>query len=233
MDERNLAQYFADLSRRLLEVEGVRETMLVLVNAAVESVEGCDHASISHLQGRSLVSAASSDRIGEILDGIQTGAGEGPCLDAIRTNQVAVAEDLEHDPRWPQYGPRAVESTSVRSSLGYPLYDGRRTIGALNLFSDVTGGFRQAPDEEGVTAILAAHSTAALASALHRETMAAALRNRDLIGQAKGMLMARSGVDEDEAFEILKRASQRTNIKVADLARRLVQGELDTDLPPH
>jgi AmiR/NasT family two-component response regulator len=47
------------------------------------------------------------------------------------------------------------------------------------------------------------------------------------------MLMARSGVDEDEAFEILKRASQRTNIKVADLARRLVQGELDTDLPPH
>jgi GAF domain-containing protein len=233
MDERTLAQYFAELSRRLLEVESVRETMLVLVNAAVEAVEDCDHASISHLHGKSLVSAASSDRIGEILDGIQTGAGEGPCLDAIRTNEVTVAEDLERDPRWPTYGPRAVESTSIRSSLGYPLHDGRRTIGALNLFSEVTGGFGQDPEQEAVIAILAAHSTAALASALHREGMEAALENRDLIGQAKGMLMARSGVDDEQAFEILRRASQRTNVKVADLARRLVQGELDTDLPPH
>src|SRR4051794_20424576 len=199
MEDQSLAQYFAELSRRLLEVEGVQETMRVLVGAAVE-VGGCDHASISHMRGKSLISAASSDRIGEILDGIQTGADEGPCIDAIRQNEVMLADDLEHDPRWPQYGPRAVESTGIRSSLGYPLHDGKRTIGALNLFSEQVSGFSREPDEEGIAAILAAHATAALASALHREDMEAALHSRDLIGQAKGMLMARSRIGDDEAF---------------------------------
>jgi len=232
VEEQSVAQYFAELSRRLLEVEGVQETMRVLVGAAVEAVSGCDHASISHLQGKSLVSAASSDRIGEILDGIQTGADEGPCLDAIKTNEVTLTDDLEHDPRWPQYGPRAVESTAIRSSLAYPLHDGRRTLGALNLFSERIDGFSREPDDEGVAAILAAHATAALAAALHRENMETALQNRDLIGQAKGMLMVRSGVDEEEAFEILRRASQRTNVKITELARRLVRGEIDTDEPP-
>jgi GAF domain-containing protein len=232
MDERSLAQYFAELSRRLIAVDSVQETMHVLVGAAVECVAGCDHASISHIRGKSLVSAASSDPVGEILDGIQTGAAEGPCLDAIRTGEVMLSDDLAHDERWPQYGPRAVESTGVNSSLGYPLHDGRRTIGALNLFSERTQGFSLEPDAEGAAAILAAHATVALSAALHRENMEAALKSRDLIGQAKGMLMARSSLDEDQAFDVLRRASQRMNLKVTDVARQLVQGGIDTDLPP-
>jgi GAF domain-containing protein len=225
VDDRSLAEYFADLSRQLLDVKDVQSTMRVLVRAAVEAVPGCVHASISHLRGRSLVSAASSDTIGDILDGIQTGAGEGPCLDAIRTNEITVADDLESDPRWPQYGPRAVESTGIRSSMGYPLHDGQRTVGALNLFAETAGSF--SPEtSDGVAAVLAAHATAALAAALYREDMEAALKSRDLIGQAKGMLMARSGIGEDEAFRILRDASQRTNVKLAEIARRLVRGEL-------
>jgi len=233
MDDRSLALFFAELSRRLVAVDSVQETMQVLVGAAVECVPGCDHASISHMQGKSLVSAASSDRIGEILDGIQTGASEGPCLDAIRTNEVTLSDDLANDGRWTHYGPRAVESTGINSSVGYPLYDGRRTIGALNLFSERINGFTLEPDVEGTAAILAAHSTVALAAALHRENMAAALKNRDLIGQAKGMLMARSGLDEDQAFDILRRASQRMNVKVTDVARQLVEGGLGAEPPAH
>ena len=62
--------------------------------------------------------------------------------------------------------------------------------------------------------------------------MEAALHSRDLIGQAKGMLMARSWIGEDEAFDILRRASQRTNVKIAELAQKLVRGEIDTEPPP-
>ena len=84
MDETDLVRYFADLATRLLAARTVEATMQSIVDAAVEVIEPCDHASISHMRGRSLVSASSSDEIGLVLDGIQTGADEGPCLDAIR-----------------------------------------------------------------------------------------------------------------------------------------------------
>lgn len=225
MDDHSLAGYFADLARRLLEVDGVQETMDVLVGSAVEAVDGCDHASLSHLRGRSLISAAHSDEVGVALDGIQTGSDEGPCLDAIRHGEITGTDDLRADDRWPTYGPRAVESTGVTSSYAYPLHDGRRVLGALNLFAQEPGAFSSDREGDAVASVLAAHATSALAAALHREDMAAALANRDVIGQAKGFLMARSGVDEDTAFSILVRASQRTNTKLAEVARRLVAGD--------
>lgn len=225
MDDHALAGYFADLARRLLEVDGVQETMDLLVLAAVDAVDACEHASISHQRGRSLISASHDDVVAVTLDGVQTGAGEGPCLDAIRTGEIIVVGDLTDDERWPTYGPRAVESTGVRSSLGYPLHDGQRVIGALNLFSSRVDAFDGDPEQEGIVAVVAAHATSALAAALHRHDMAAALANRDVIGQAKGFLMARSGLDEDAAFDVLVRASQRTNVKLAEVARRLVRGE--------
>jgi GAF domain-containing protein len=227
VDDGTLAGYFAELSRRLLAVEGVDETMRLLVDSAVEAIDGCDHASISHLRGSSLVSAASNDDIGHMLDGIQTGADEGPCLDSVRTGEIVVSDDLEHDERWPIYGPKAVESSGVRSSMAHPLHDGRRTLGALNLFSESLGTFDAGTEQEALVAIFSAHATAALAAALHREGMQAALESRDLIGQAKGMLMERTGIGADEAFRVLARTSQRLNVKVAEVARRFVAGDLD------
>jgi GAF domain-containing protein len=223
MEDRSLARYFADLSETLLGVRGVTETMKVLVDAAADVVEGVAHASISHMRGRALVSASSNDDVGHILDGIQTGADEGPCLDAIRTDRITVSRDLRADERWPQYGPAAVDATGVLSSLAHPLRDGRRPFGALNLFSNEVDAFHGDVEQEALIAILAAHSAPALSAALHREDMEAALRTRDIIGQAKGLLMARSDVDEDTAFQMLVSASQRTNVKLAEVARQLVE----------
>jgi hypothetical protein len=201
MEDRSLARYFADLSETLLAVRGVTETMKVLVDAAADVVEGVAHASISHMRGRALVSASSNDDVGHILDGIQT-----------RT-----------DERWPQYGPAAVDATGVLSSLAHPLRDGKRPFGALNLFSNEVDAFHGDVEQEALIAILAAHCAPALSVALHREDMEAALRTRDIIGQAKGLLMARSDVDEDTAFKMLISASQRTNVKLAEVARQLVE----------
>ncbi|HEX7133713.1 MAG TPA: GAF and ANTAR domain-containing protein [Iamia sp.] len=229
MDDRDLVRYFADLARRLMAEESVEATMRLIVEAAVELIDGCDHASISHMRGNSLISASSNDTIGIALDGIQTGADEGPCLDAIRTGEAMATGDLLADHRWPVYGPLAVEATGVCSSLALPLHDGRRTIGALNLFADRRGALAGDPDADATASILAAHATPALVAALHREDMRAALESRDAIGQAKGMLMARADVDEQEAFRLLVKASQRMQVKLAEVARRLVRGELAAD----
>jgi GAF domain-containing protein len=231
VDDRELVRYFADLARRLMAEETVSDTMQVIVDAAVELIPDCDHCSISHMRGKSLISASSNDTIGIALDGIQTGAEEGPCLDAIRTGEAMSTGDLLTDDRWPVYGPHAVESVGIHSSLALPLHDGRRTIGALNLFGDRRGALAGDDDADATASILAAHATPALMAALHREDMAVALENRDVIGQAKGMLMARAGVDEQKAFDLLVKASQRMQLKLAEVARRLVRGELVEDPP--
>jgi hypothetical protein len=233
-EDRELTQYFAELAGRLLAVESVQETMEVIVAAAVEAVDGCDHASLSYRKGGALLSAASNDDIGIMLDGIQTGAQQGPCLDAIRMGEVTVSANLEADGRWPVYGPRAVEATGIVSGMAYPLRDAKRIVGALNLFADRPGAFGGDVEQESVISVLAAHSLPALVAALDRENLSEALQRRDVIGQAKGLLMARSNIDADRAFEMLVSASQRTNIKLAEVARRLVTGSLhdDSPLPP-
>lgn len=225
-EDRTLTRYFAELAGRLLAVEGVQETMTVIVAAAVEAVDGCDHASLSYTKGSALVSAASNDDIGIMLDGIQTGAQEGPCLDAIRLSEVTVTANLEADARWPVYGPRALDATGIVSAMAYPLQDGKRTVGALNLFGERPGAFGGDLEQESVISVLVAHSVPALVAALDRANLKEALQRRDVIGQAKGMLMARSNVDADQAFEMLVSASQRTNVKLAEVARRLVSGSL-------
>jgi hypothetical protein len=206
--------------------------MTVVVEVAAEVVDGCDHVSLSHLRNGELRSASSNDDIGPILDAIQTETDEGPCLDAIRVGGVQVADDLADDPRWPAYGPRAVSETSVVSSLATQLHDGSRAVGALNLFADRPAAFTPDPARDATIALLAAHATPAMAAALRHENALASIESRDLIGQAKGMLMARSGVDADAAFDLLVRASQRMNVKLVEVARRVIDGTMQNPRPP-
>lgn len=230
-DETEPARYFADISRELVAVPSVGAVLEVLVHAAVEVV-GCDHVSISHRKGRALVSAASDDDVGPLLDAAQTDRDEGPCLDAIRLGQPMVSADLANDPRWPAYGPRAFEVAGIRSSYASDLRDaGGRILGALNLFDTRLGFFGSDPQQEARIAILATHTAAALHASLEREQLRAALESRDLIGQAKGILMTRSGVDASSAFDLLVAESQRTNVKLHEVARRLIDRQVHEGPP--
>jgi GAF domain-containing protein len=222
----DLVRYFADLATTLLSLRSIDDTMAVIVASAVETIDGCEHASLSYLRGRELVSASSSDEVGPILDRIQTETGQGPCLDALRSGEVRVSSDLAHDSGYAIYGPRAGAETGVRSSIASPLHVGTRVIGALDLFSKERATFDVRDDTHtALIAILVAHSAPALAAALERADFAAALRSRDLIGQAKGMLRAASDLTEDEAFAVLIRASQRLNVKIVEIARQIVDRE--------
>lgn len=222
------ARYFAAFARSLQAADTATDVLTLIVTTSVEAVPACDHASLSHTRGRVLVSESSNDDIGPLIDRIQTETQEGPCLDAIRTGESMASDDLAADPRWPAYGRRTASETPVRSSVAVPLRDRRGIIGALNLFSDRIGGFGTEDDDTiGLVAVLAAHASPALASALYRDDMQRALEHRDVIGQAKGILMARSAIDADAAFQILVRASQRLNVKLSEVAQRLVAGTLD------
>lgn len=211
------AEVFAEIARSLLAQDDVQETLQKIVDLAVETIGGCDHAGITFLKGREFSTPAASSDVSGKVDAIQYETGEGPCLDAIRHQEVYRSGDLGGESRWPRFAARAQEDTGVTSVLCFRLFVEGDTLGALNLFSKAPDAF----DDEAakVGSIFAAHAAVALSTALHDEQMGEALESRDLIGQAKGVLMAREGVGPDEAFDMLRRASQRLNVKLRVVAR--------------
>lgn len=98
-------------------------------------------------------------------------------------------------------------------------------LGTLSLYSEYVSAFTGY--EERVTALFATLAAIALAEAQRTDQLHTALGNRDIIGQAKGILMERHRVTADAAFASLSRASQNVNMKLTSVARHLVEtGEL-------
>ncbi len=219
-----LAETFAEVARVLLAEEDAEATMNRISRLAVETIEGCDHAGITLVEGRKVTTAGASDDVPTTVDAIQYETDDGPCLNAIREHVSIKSDDLLTERRWPRFSHRAAQETGVRSMLSFRLFVEEDTMGALNLYSKQQAAF----DDEALAigSVFATHAAVALSSARHDEHMQAAVQGRDLIGQAKGILMAQQGVSADEAFEILRRASQRTNSKLREVAAGLV------DRPP-
>lgn len=225
------AEAFAEVARNLLAEADVQHTLQRIVDMAVETIEGCDHAGISFLKGRKGFTPAASDDVPPLVDAIQYEVDEGPCLSAIRDHEVFRTGDLSREIRWPAFAVRAERETGVASMLCFRLFVAGDTLGALNLYSKAAGAFDD--DDQAAGLVFAAHAAIALSSALHTEQMEEALRSRDVIGQAKGMLMAREGVDAEAAFAMLKRASQRLNVKLREVAAQIVaSGSTPGSAPP-
>ena len=144
-------------------------------------------------------------------------SGRDPRHRSVRVDDVVVED------RWPMFIAATREQTSVRSSLSIQLYVETDDQGALNLYSTKPNTF----SDELVTQALAlgAHAAVGLSEVRRSEQFKAALSSRDIIGQAKGMIMERYKIDEHQAFGLLKRLSQDHNIPLADIARQLVAAE--------
>ncbi|HSP03039.1 MAG TPA: GAF and ANTAR domain-containing protein [Acidimicrobiales bacterium] len=214
-----LATTFADVARALLSDNDLDSVLNRIAAVAVEEVGGCESAGIDLIEKQVVRCVAWTSETARQMGEIQNEAGEGPCLSAIREHETFRSDDLEHEDRWPQFAQRARTEMDVRSMLGFRLFAEEDTMGALNLHSSKPDAF----DDRALAigSILAAHAGIAMSWAREREYMATALENRDVIGQAKGLLMAQRNVDADGAFALLRAASQRLNIKLIQVAERL------------
>jgi GAF domain-containing protein len=169
--------------------------------------------------------AASHESVTE-LEQLQSVTERGPCHEAYTTNQVVVVDDLRATDRWPRYRARALEN-GFSAILGVPMSACGRTIGVLNIYRTVSRPWMRCEIDAaeilatmGAGYILHGHHLATqrqLAEQLHT-----ALQSRDVIGQAKGILMARHRVGPDEAFELLRGMSQSANRKLRDVAAHVV-----------
>lgn len=220
-----LAEAFADIARALLADKTLEETLQRVSRLAVDVVHGCDHAGISLIEGRRITTTAASDAVAGAVDKIQYETDQGPCLDAIRDHEVFRVDDLEHEDRWPEFARHAAEQTGVRSLLAFRLFAEGETMGALNLYSKERAAFDD--DAVRVGTILAAHAAVAMVSVRTNEQKDEAIRSRDVIGRAKGILMARQAISDEEAFQLLRRASQRMNVKLRDIAAQVAESPVE------
>jgi GAF domain-containing protein len=164
---------------------------------------------------------ASTHRYPALLAVIQQRHHEGPCLNAALCQRTVRIDDLATDERWPRFRRDALEVTPIRSILSFPLFNSCRTTGALNVYADDADVFDEEAEEIGY--VLAAHAAMVWDNARREDQFQSALASRDVIGQAKGILMARFDIDAADAFEMLKRLSQETNVKLVDVARRVAE----------
>lgn len=220
-----LSANFDDTARILFTAGTVADTLAQVVGLAVATVDGCDFAGLFLLERDVITSPVHTDPIVNEVDALQHQSGEGPCLDAIARSQIFYAEDLAEDSRWPRFGPQAV-AAGIRSVLALPLTT-NGSSGALNLYARYPAAFGVADRAKGV--ILASLAGLAVSVARSHEdeerradNLNTALATRELIGQAQGILMERERITSDQAFDILRRASQHLNRKLRDVAQDLV-----------
>lgn len=218
-DESDLTERLTTVAR-MLDTGSVHETLQLIVDLAVETVPGCEHAGISLVHGKKIGTPAASDAVALRLDAVQFEVGEGPCIDAIRTNRIFKSDDLATEARWPLFSARARSETGVVSMLALRLFARGRTLGALNLLSSRYTAFTD--ESIAVGALFAALAAVALNAAQTEEGLELALKNRDVIGQAKGILMERHRISEPEAFQRLSLASQHLNLRLNAVAEGIV-----------
>jgi len=217
----------AGLGGAVLDHEALRDLLQGVVLLARQSVAGADSVSITVADGDRYRTTNSTAEEALAIDEAQYEGDDGPCLAALRSTrqiQVTVGADTG---RWPVFEARARES-GVTSVLSSPLLrPPGGAVGALNIYGHGDGGF---DDVESHTAqviaehaaILVANASALSGAVRVNEELRHAVASREIIGEAKGIIMERQKCTRDQAFEILRRASQRENRKLRELAEELV-----------
>lgn len=220
-------QALQTLSALLESEDALERTLETVVDLSVKVLPGCDAAGITlRVDGRELTAAASDEFTLEI-DRIQYELDQGPCLTALESSTVQKVEVVSEDSRWPEFSRHALEE-GLHSVLSLPI-DSDGMAGALNLYAKTERAFE---DEaiEGAGEVFATQAGIAvrnaqtyLAARRVTDQLNEALQTRDMIGQAKGILMEREGISDAEAFEMLKTISQNSNMKLREIADKLIK----------
>ena len=225
-----LALAFASIAEQLYDADTYDEVLTRIAAAAAATITGGQSASVTLLEEGAYRSAGSTDDAATAVDQAQYDAQEGPTMDAFTTPMVDAPSFP--DERWPVLGAHPADH-GVQSSLSYQLdtssrYSAETSAASLNVYASTPDAFDRAAQEIGT--ILAAHASLAARAVGERTTLEAldrhleqALLSRDVIGQAKGILMERLKTTPEEAFDILKRSSQRLNLKLREVAREVAE----------
>jgi anti-anti-sigma factor len=177
-------------------------------------VDGADGASVTLRRDGRLGTVAASDQTVSDMDANQYATGEGPCVDAAIEGRRFHAQSLEEETRWPAFTPRA-RALGISAILSSPLLAEGQPVGALNIYSRTAAAF--GAKEQELASVFATEASNILSDAgvqMNDDQMTGrfegALRTREIIAETQGVIIERQDVGEDDAFDILRRFSQRS-----------------------
>ncbi|HKJ10840.1 MAG TPA: ANTAR domain-containing protein [Ornithinimicrobium sp.] len=215
-----LAQEMANVVEAMTVASDLVSTAHIVAEAACSLIPGTQQASVSLARrGVGIDTIASHGQIPRQADAAQVDTGQGPCIEAAWQHRLARLPDTQTDRRWPQFSARA-RAMGVGSMLSLQLSLPQETeedrIGAINCYSESAHSFGR--DCETIGLFLAVHASAGIGAAEREEQLRHALNSRDVIGQAKGLIMAQQGLSADAAFALMVRQARDTNTRMHDLA---------------
>jgi GAF domain-containing protein len=217
-------------SRVVLVDRTLDDVLAEITTIAKLGIPGAEAVSITLVRNDKAFTAAYDGEMSLAADELQYERGYGPCMDAGRGGVVLRVDDMHTEERWPDYVAHVVAETPVRSSLSVPLPYQGATIGAINIYSTRPAAFaspeslRAGLEAAEFIAVAVANADAHWQLGEQARNMRLAMDSRAVIEQAKGVLMAQRHVDSDQAFEILREASQRYNRKLREIAEGIVTG---------
>lgn len=209
-------QRVAEIARRLAEAADLDDLLQRIVTLGEEHLDRCDGVSLMLIRkGGEISTPTYTSRVAYDSDQAQFLADEGPCLESIREHHSVHIRDLRTEERWPAYRERVL-ALGIRSMLGVRLFVLGDTMGALNFYSSEPNAF----DEYSLVLaqVFASHAAVALKAAIAEAGAEAAIRSRDVIGQAKGIIMAQERCTADDAFIRLRELSQALHRPLRELA---------------
>ncbi|OBK47400.1 GAF and ANTAR domain-containing protein [Mycobacterium kubicae] len=226
-----LVGVFARVSGMLLTEATVATALSTVTSLAADALAGTAGSGISLLDadGRRITSAAT-DPLVEQLDDLQYELDEGPCLTAWRERTV-LHSDGRDEQRWPAWTPRA-HQFGMRSFLSAPLINRDSALGAIKVYSTAVDAFDERDADllrrfAEQAAIFVGNVQTVRAAEHISDQLKKTLRSRDLVAMARGIVMARRGIDPDEAFRELAAESHRTGQLVSEVAARIVASPAD------
>jgi GAF domain-containing protein len=229
----DLASALAQMSQVLLAVQTGDTVVNLVTELAIETLPGTVGAGLTLVSAEGKHTRAASDRLVEQADQMQYTYDAGPCLTAWR-NQVPVQiDDISAEDRWPEWT-AAVTALGVRSMLSVPMLSAGRSMGAVKVYADRPGVY----DSSSVTilelfaqqaAVLLSNTQAVADARKLSVQLTAALGDRDVIGQAIGVLLAQGASDVPAAFKALRSAAQRAGTSLLTVAQEI----LDTTVARH
>ncbi len=226
-DNEDIATALLELVALLLSAEALEQALQHLAEMAVAVVPDGPSCGITVLKGGGPVTAVYAGSIPKSVHDEQYVRGDGPCLEAMRTGQVVVVQDLAADKRWNGF-PAAAAAGGARGVYAHPLKLSGAVTGAMNLYAHEPGLFpppvqqvaRQSAEPAAMllNGVLQRLSQAEVISQLH-----GAMESRAMVGQATGIIMAQRRCGPDEALKALIKISNDRNVKLRDVARMVVE----------
>ena len=221
----SLGALHQELAGVVLVGRDLSDVLSEVVAIARRALPGSEATSITLIRDERAFTAAFDGQLAMDADEMQYERGHGPCLDAGRAGALFIVEDMRTEERWPDYARHAAER-GVGSSLSVPLPFQGASIGALNNYATRPRAFGAddvvvGEEVAAFVAIAVANAEAAARATQDVTDMRQAMVSRSVIEQAKGILMERYKVTAEQAFTLLTHASQRSNVKLRDIAEEL------------